>query len=911
MRARQRERQRSVGENEDLLKGARFRANLTQGIGAGRGKGVPVFVRSTSAWEFDNEGKLVTVPAGAARARGARMVRNLISKSEDFSDSSWTKSNVLAFGSGSVANAAMAPDGTMTADLIVEDTTTSVSHYVQHPAVTISTAGECTFSVYAKRAGCDFVVISIQGFFTWFDLLNGVVGTNSGGTTAHITSVGNGWYRCSISRPITTGNNFGVIRLSHADAVSTFTGDGVSGLYLWGAQLENVTGQADKTSSEYVSVGERLNWLTYTNDFSNAVWAKTNVTVTSNAIANPIDGTTDATTLTCASSAATVASQTVTGAGSVTGALYSIYIKKGSGTADANKFIVRNATTASVICSVTVDYDSAGLTILSGEASLTDVGNGWFRLLLWSSTGFSDGDQVQAYACFTGGAETSGEYAYVYAPQLARGVTPPVSYFAVGASYDPYGSGLDSVRYFSTNKDGTAVSPSSMLGYLHEGSRQNNCKYNRNLTVGSATNATQMWITPQQTAASELITNGTFTTDTSGWTASQSTLSVVAGAMRVTISTNGLAAYGRQAITTEVGKTYTAKCTLVTDAAAAALYLYVGTTVAGNDLGSIIFSAPGEFSLSFVATTTTTYINLLAHTSGAVAGEYGEFDNVSVKESMVQGALTATGIDNQANAATTLTAADTNATILQTFSAAAAARTFSAYVKRRTGSGTISITRDGGTGWTDITAQINSSTYSRVAIKNTSVLNPTFGFRLSTTGDAIDVDYCQDEAGTFPSSPIFCGDTSVTRNADSLIFPHTGNFSDAEGTLTYSQTLGDVSNSSTVYAISTTTSESPCYKGNSGGFVGTHDGTSGYFGAAWTTDLNTRKAAGTWETGLRKICLDGGSVGSSAAYDGSFNSVVGLNIGLSSTTYLYGHVKDLAIWDRAFTNAELQRITEA
>ena len=910
MRGRQRVRSRSTGELEPILRDAAFRANLSNGISCSRGHGVPVFVRATTAWDFDNEGKLITVPSGAARFRGARMVMNLFSGStDDLSDASWSSKDVDI-----TPDSVIAPDGTMGMDLVVPNAT-GTTHYINKASAVTSIAGNTyVMSVYAKPAGYDLLQLAFSGGQVAgdprvnFNLSSGTITISDAGVSGVITPLSDGVYRVSAT-VVAAGTSITPLVVfainSTASRLATFAGDGTSGVCVWGAQLENVTGQADTSPSEYVPLGERQNWLTYTNDFNQ--WTKSNVTVTGNSIANPIDGVVNATKIECASTAATNLSLTTSGAARQDGMNYSLYVKKGSGTADANKFLLRNATTATVLVSITFDYDSGAVTILAGNASAVDVGNGWWKLTLWSASGWSNGDNVNVYTCFSGGAETANEYAYVYAPQLVRGITEPSTYFPVGATYDPYGSGLDSVRYFTTHKDGTAIDPNTLEGVLIEGSRQNNCRYNRKLTVGTL-NGTKQWESPQRSAASELVTNGTFPTDTSGWNASQSTLSVVSGAMRVTVSTNALAAYGRQAITTEVGKMYTAKATLVTDGTGAAMYFYVGTAQGSNDLGYATYSTPGELTFAFVATGTTTHISVLSGASGALAGEYTEWDNISVKESVVQPVLTATGIDNAVNSASTITAIDTNATITQLFSTAAAARTFSAYVKRRTGSGTISITRDGGTSWTDVTAQINSTTYTRVAIKNTSVLNPIFGFRISTNGDAIDVDYCQDEAGAFTSSPILTASTSVTRNSEALTYPTAGNFFDSEGSLVLTQTLDDVGNNSTVYPVGTLTGLSPCYKGNSGGFVGSSDGTTPVFGSAWATDLSSHKAVGTWATGSRKYCLDGGAVGSSALYDGSFNAT-GIYIGVAGSAYLHGYVKNVIILKRALTDAEMQSVT--
>ena len=72
----------------------------------------------------------------------------------------------------------------------------------------------------------------------WFDVSAGTIGTESG-ATGQITSFGNGWWRCSITA---TGLAFAFsqanIALATADNILAYTGDGTSGLFLWGAQVE-------------------------------------------------------------------------------------------------------------------------------------------------------------------------------------------------------------------------------------------------------------------------------------------------------------------------------------------------------------------------------------------------------------------------------------------------------------------------------------------------------------------------------------------------------------------------------------------------------------------------------------------------------------------------------------------------
>lgn len=98
------------------------------------------------------------------------------------------------------------------------------------------------------------------------------------------------------------------------------------------------------------------------------------------------------------------------------------------------------------------------------------------------------------------------------------------------------------------------------------------------------------------------------------------------------------------------------------------------------------------------------------------------------------------GLTNIANAASRLTATSNNGTCLRSFTASATTRTFSAWLKRVSGTGTVEITVNGGTNWTDVTSQINSSTWTRVTLSATGVTNPSVGFRLGTSGDVIAAD---------------------------------------------------------------------------------------------------------------------------------------------------------------------------
>lgn len=136
-------------------------------------------------------------------------------------------------------NSAIAPDGRYSADKLVE-TIGSASHSVGlfTGAPALST-GTWTYSVHVKAAERN-VIDLLSASDAWrFDLVAGTV-TGVGtpvATTALIKNVGNGWYRCSITGEISTELLTPSLRMVSAGNV-TYTGDGVSGVYLWGGQGE-------------------------------------------------------------------------------------------------------------------------------------------------------------------------------------------------------------------------------------------------------------------------------------------------------------------------------------------------------------------------------------------------------------------------------------------------------------------------------------------------------------------------------------------------------------------------------------------------------------------------------------------------------------------------------------------------
>jgi len=119
---------------------------------------------------------------------------------------------------------------------------------------------------------------------------------------------------------------------------------------------------------------------------------------------------------------------------------------------------------------------------------------------------------------------------------------------------------------------------------------------------------------------SGLIVNGKFDTDTSGWTATNSTLSLVSGSLRVTTTTtNG---WAQQNIATVVGKEYVLEVNAI--AGTAIRYIQIVSSTPAQIANSF---ATGYSQVRFIATTTTTYIRMYAYST---IGTYADYDNIAV-----------------------------------------------------------------------------------------------------------------------------------------------------------------------------------------------------------------------------------------------------------------------------------------
>lgn len=136
-----------------------------------------------------------------------------------------------------------APDGTLTADRIIEDG--SIGSHLITQTINFTAGTTYTLTAYVKAAERSWILFafgaaafSVQCGYH-FDVGNGALGTILNSASATITPYANGWYKCTITATatITAGANIQIITAT-GDVGTSYAGDGTSGIYVWGVQVE-------------------------------------------------------------------------------------------------------------------------------------------------------------------------------------------------------------------------------------------------------------------------------------------------------------------------------------------------------------------------------------------------------------------------------------------------------------------------------------------------------------------------------------------------------------------------------------------------------------------------------------------------------------------------------------------------
>jgi hypothetical protein len=265
------------------------------------------------------------------------------------------------------------------AQKLVENTATSIHSLIQ--PITPITSTPYTGTLYVKAAERAFAFVGIgqtgNNSFASINLSTGAVSVAFGSPTVSATSIGNGWFRVSVTvASISTASLSLEARVS-TDGVwdnRSYTGDGTSGIYIFGAQLSDSASVdpyvyqpvAAPTSTAYygprfdydpVTLApkgllieeQRTNLLTYSEQLDNAAWLKASASVTATNVNAP-NGTLTADQVTITGSGFFLQQVTV-----VPGTTYTVSFYALAGTSPTVNYFIYNVTAASTLVSV-VNY---------------------------------------------------------------------------------------------------------------------------------------------------------------------------------------------------------------------------------------------------------------------------------------------------------------------------------------------------------------------------------------------------------------------------------------------------------------------------------------------------------------------------------------------------------------------------
>lgn len=335
---------------------------------------------------------------------------NSVTHSEEFSDSSFprVRTNITD-------NAILSPNGTLTADKFIIDTTASTNHSLRFDFS--ATSGDTyTWSVFAKSGEFDQINLRMVTKFpsanTFYDLTNETITNTSLVEDATITDFGNGWYRCTFTLTANaTGTASAQIFLAQSGSITIPTANGTDGVYIWGAQLEQgafptsyipTSGSSVTRSADLATMGPvtGTNLILQSEDLS-TTWTALRSTINTNAVVAP-DGLTTADTVvedTTASNNHYVFQNFTLDADKIY--VYSFYAKAIGGATNRNIAVQVQAKDNS-FPGVIIDPSAGTLGSTFGGSiagGIQDVGNDWYRghVVFDSQSGGVNG---QLYAIF-------------------------------------------------------------------------------------------------------------------------------------------------------------------------------------------------------------------------------------------------------------------------------------------------------------------------------------------------------------------------------------------------------------------------------------------------------------------------------------------------------------------------------
>lgn len=314
--------------------------------------------------------------------------------------------------------------------------------------------------------------------------------SGTGGATGTLAASASG--RVEVTKTITAGTF--VVTASVADLVDL--------------QVEYVTGQADQTASEYVSVGVvQRNVLLNSNSFIAPYWTATACGVTANAT-DGVEGLQASKLVPASTGVARGIYQTAAKP------VLSFYAKAG----EFDWVFAYNVGGSFGAAWYNVSTGTLGTVIAGYTASIILDDNGFYRCTLikddlanfaFLQVGVADADNSET-------ATASGSNGLYFCATQAESGSAVTEYQDVGSSYIYHGAGVDGVEFFNTDRDGAVIPAATNTGYLAE--TADVLAYPTASNILAAASTVYLEFTPDHTPSGTIALWGTYV-DASNYTA--------------------------------------------------------------------------------------------------------------------------------------------------------------------------------------------------------------------------------------------------------------------------------------------------------------------------------------------------------------------------------------------------------
>jgi len=156
---------------------------------------------------------------------------------------------------------------------LMEDSQTSSGHWWASTTWynPFAATTQYTVSVYVKAAEKNKVILRLDNDAkaARFNLSSGTVEQTGASATSSISSIGNGWYRISITATTTgASDNIQIILIPSSNtglAITSYDGDSISGIYLCGLQIEQASSATayEKPPEQYLSLFNGTSYIAY------------------------------------------------------------------------------------------------------------------------------------------------------------------------------------------------------------------------------------------------------------------------------------------------------------------------------------------------------------------------------------------------------------------------------------------------------------------------------------------------------------------------------------------------------------------------------------------------------------------------------------------------------------------------